>query len=68
MPLFLLVWSMASYGQADSLSQKNDSINRSVLEDYSKKLSGFEKQRIVDSIKKADLESQLLQLKTTDNL
>lgn len=68
MPLFLLVWSVASQAQPDSLSQKNDSINRSVLQDYNEKLTEFEKQRLVDSIKKADLESQLLQLKTTDNL
>lgn len=68
MSLLLLVWSVASYAQTDSLSQKDDSINRSFLQDYSKRLAGFERQRVVDSIKKADLESQLLQLKTTDNL
>ncbi|MDD4192879.1 MAG: mechanosensitive ion channel family protein [Mangrovibacterium sp.] len=67
-PVFLLAWCLASYAQTDSLFQKNDSVNRSVLQDYSKKLTAFEKQRIVDSIKKADLESQLVKLKTADNL
>jgi|GEM_PF-6725028 len=26
-PMFMLAWSIASYGQTDSLVQKNDSIN-----------------------------------------
>lgn len=33
-----------------------------------KKLAKVEQQRIADSIKKIELESQLLKLKTTDNL
>lgn len=66
--MFLLTWCLVSYAQTDSLFQKNDSVNRSFLQDYSKKLTAFEKQRIVDSIKKADLESQLVKLKTADNL
>ena len=64
----MLVWSIAFYGQTDPLVQKKDSINNSALQDYTKKLVEVEQQRIADSIKKAELESQLSKLKTTDNL
>lgn len=67
-PMLLLSFSIASYGQTDSLAQKNDSLNIIVLQDYYQKLKEVEKQRIDDSIKKTELESQLLLLKTTDNL
>jgi len=64
----MLAWSIASYGQTDSLVQKNDSINKVALQEYNQKLVEVEQQRIEDSIKKAELESQLSKLKTTDNL
>ncbi len=64
--LFLI--TSISYAQSDSLIQKNDSINRVVLQEYQQKLLDVEKQRIADSIKKEELEIQLRKLKTTDNL
>ena len=64
----MLSWSITSYGQTDSLVQKNDSINNIALQEYNQKLVEVEQQRIADSIKKAELESQLSKLKTTDNL
>ena len=64
----MLAWSIASYGQTDSLVQKNDSINNIALQEYNQKLVEVEQQRIADSIKKVELESQLSKLKTTDNL
>ena len=64
----MLAWSISSYGQTDSWAQKNDSINNIALHEYNQKLAKAEKQRVEDSIKKAELESQLLILKTTDNL
>jgi len=64
----MLAWSIASYGQTSSLDQKNDSINKVALQEYNQKLVEVEQQRIEDSIKKAELESQLSKLKTTDNL
>ncbi|MFO7669753.1 MAG: mechanosensitive ion channel family protein [Bacteroidales bacterium] len=67
-PILLLSYSIASYGQTDSLVQKNDLINLIALKEYNQKLAEVEQQRIADSIKKAELESQLLLLKTTDNL
>ncbi|WP_372770080.1 mechanosensitive ion channel family protein [Lutibacter sp.] len=66
--MLLLSYGITSYGQIDTLSQINDSINITVLQDYNQKLAGVEKQRIADSIRKAELESQLMKLKTTDNL
>ena len=68
--VFLLLLSIAwdSFGQTDTLSQSNDSINNAVLLDYDKILAEVEKERIADSLKKAELEAQLLELKTTDNL
>jgi small-conductance mechanosensitive channel len=67
-PMFMLAWSIASYGQTDSLAQKEDSINNIALQKYNQKLVEVEQQRIADSIKKVELESQLSKLKTTDNL
>jgi len=67
-PMFMLAWSIASYGQTSSLDQKNDSINKVALQEYNQKLVEVEQHRIEDSIKKAELESQLSKLKTTDNL
>jgi len=64
----MLSCSIASYGQTDSIVQKNDSINNIALNEYNQKLGEVEKLRVADSIKKAELESQLLKLKTTDNL
>ncbi len=66
--MFILELSVASYGQTDSLIQGNDSLNNIVLQEYNQKLAEVEKQRISDSIKKVELEAQLLKLKTTDNL
>ena len=64
----MLSCSIASYRQTDSIVQKNDSINNIALNEYNQKLAKVEQQRIADSIKKIELESQLLKLKTTDNL
>lgn len=66
--MLMLSCSIASYGQTYSIVQKNDSINNIALNEYNQKLGEVEKLRVADSIKKAELESQLLKLKTTDNL
>lgn len=46
----------------------SDSINTVSLKNFSKNLADIETQRIADSIRKAELEAQILALKTTDNL
>ncbi len=66
--LLLLLIASTTYGQSDSLIQKNDSINIAVFNKYQEKLLEVEQQRLVDSIKKSELESQLIKLKTTDNI
>jgi len=70
LPFLLLLCgiSWVSFGQTDSLSQYNDSINNANLLEYNKRLAEVEKERVADSLKKAELEAQLLALKTTDNL
>ena len=66
--LGLILFCVASFSQTDSIHKINDSINASVLTDFNRKLLEIEKQRIADSIKKAELESQIKLLKTSDNL
>lgn len=60
--------SQTSALQKDSTNVKNDSLNSIKLRDLNNKLSVIEQQRILDSIKKNELETQLNSLKTTDNL
>lgn len=64
----LLLYSFVLWAQTDSIHTKNDSFNVAVLIDYNKKLAEGEQQRVSDSIKKVELETQLSSLKTTDNL
>jgi small-conductance mechanosensitive channel len=66
--VFFLFVSTVAFSQNESSAQKNDSVNTSLIQEFNKKLSVIEGQRIKDSIKKAELETQLLSLKTTDNL
>lgn len=66
--ILLLFSSGVLYAQKDSTARKNDSLNALILEEYSKKINEIEKQRVEDSVKKAELETQLSSLKTTDNL
>jgi small-conductance mechanosensitive channel len=66
--IFFLFVSTAAFSQNESNAKKNDSVNTSLIQEFNKKLSVIEGQRIKDSIKKAELETQLLSLKTTDNL
>jgi small-conductance mechanosensitive channel len=54
--------------EVDSLIQKKDSIDNAAMEELNRKLAAVELERRVDSLKKATLEAQLLELKTTDNL
>jgi len=70
LPFLLLLCGITwvSFGQTDSLSQYNDSINNANLLEYNKRLAEVEMERVADSLKKAELEAQLLALKTTDNL
>lgn len=71
--IFLTILSIffstaTAFSQEDTISVKKDSVNIAVLENYNKKLSQIEKQRIADSINRSELEAQISALKTTDNL
>lgn len=65
---FLFISVQSSFAQTDSTAEINDSLNKVLLENYNKKITEIEQQRVVDSIKKAELQIQLNALKTTDNL
>ena len=71
----LFLYAFTVLGQNDSLIVKDslnnyikDSTEAYVLEEYNAKMDKIEKQRINDSIKKAELKAQIDALKTTDNL
>lgn len=66
--VLFLVQGLALFGQPDTTNRGNDSLNNVVLQEYSRKLAEVEQLRIADSLKKAELEVQLLKLRTTDNL
>ncbi len=65
--LFLLI-HFVSGAQTDSISQPNDTLRSAILQDFNMKIAENEQQRIADSIKKADLETRLKLLSTSDNL
>lgn len=52
----------------DSINQKNDSLNSSILKKFNRRLEEIEKLRIADSITKVTLEKEINSLQTTDNL
>lgn len=67
--IFLIVsTSTIGLSQEDTLAVKKDSVNIALLEAYNKRLHEIENQRLVDSLKRMELEEQINALKTTDNL
>ncbi|KAA5532734.1 mechanosensitive ion channel [Taibaiella lutea] len=52
----------------DSSAGKRDTANQGLLAGYNSKLEELEQQRLTDSVKRAQLETQINSLKTTDNL
>ena len=62
----MLIISVSTFGQADSVQVVNDSINVAALQEFNQKLAEVEMKRVADSIKRAELELQLTKLKTTD--
>ncbi|MFB0909911.1 MAG: hypothetical protein QMA99_02985, partial [Flavobacterium sp.] len=63
-----LLFSTVAFSQGESDAKKNDSVHTSLIREFNRKLSVIDGQRIKDSIKKVELETKLLSLKTTDNL
>ena len=69
-PQILYAQKKDTTGQAqkrDSVNQKNDSLNSSILKKFNKRLEEIENLRIADSITKANLEKEINSLKTTDD-
>lgn len=64
----MLCCSLASFGQADTLSGNIDSLALRAQQEYRQRLAEIQALRIADSIKKTELESQILNLQTADNL
>ena len=66
--LAITLISTTALAQKDSINKKNDSVNATIIKAYNKKIEVIESQRINDSIKKVELQTLLLTLKTTDYL
>jgi small-conductance mechanosensitive channel len=64
----LLLSGLATFGQSDTSAQNKDSLALLAEQEYRQKLAEIRALRIADSIKKTELESQILNLKTADNL
>ena len=64
--IVLVFFTFTLTGQNQHIVKNNDSINEKILHNFNQKIALFEKQRIADSINKANLEEQLILLKTTD--
>ena len=67
-PMLMLCCGLASFGQADTSGLKKDSLALRAQQEYRQKLAEIQALRIADSIKKTELESQILNLQTADNL
>lgn len=65
--IFLLLNTLVATAQNDSI-KKSDSINAAVIKEYRVQQLVNSNQLRLDSIKKTQLEKELLSLKTTDNL
>jgi small-conductance mechanosensitive channel len=63
-----LAFTHSGFAQKDSLSVKKDSVPTVDLKAYTAKMEVIAKQHQADSLKRLQLEKQLLSLKTTDNL
>jgi small-conductance mechanosensitive channel len=53
--------------QKDSIMPAQDSANKVLLQEFSRRLAEIEQKRLADSIRKSELEQQIIALKTTDN-
>lgn len=65
---YLLFLNSEIAAQSDSVQSVPDSINFELLQEFSKRLEEIEQKRLNDSIRKAELEQQIILLRTTDNL
>lgn len=66
--VLLLLGVNLAFAQTDSISAAGDSSSSAAFVEFRNRLAEIERQRLIDSVKKAELEVQLSSLKTTDNL
>jgi small-conductance mechanosensitive channel/TolA-binding protein len=64
----LFLQTIASTAKKDSISINNDSLNSALFQNFSRKIFQIEQLRKSDSVKRAELESQLYLMKETDQL
>ena len=65
--LFFVINSSVA-AQPDNVAAEQDSVNRILFTEFSRRLEEIEQKRHSDSIRKTELEQQIFLLKTTDNL
>ena len=63
----LIFLSLSVYSQKGNETHDSDSLNSLILSNFNKKIAEIEKQRKVDSIKKATLETKILSLANSDS-
>jgi small-conductance mechanosensitive channel len=65
--IFLVLMSVMGTAQKDSITNVVDTTANSIVKKYNSKLLELEKQRVVDSVEKANLEKQLVTLNSTSD-
>src|SRR5690554_2345966 len=67
--LFFFFWQLnPTAAQTDTIPGTMDSIQSLLLREFNTRLAEIEQKRFADSIKKEELEQQIVSLKATDNL
>src|SRR5690554_5697078 len=66
--IVLFILNFTVYAQPDSIPVRQDSVQTMLMQQFNRRLAEIEQNRLSDSIRKAELEQQIISLKTTDNL
>jgi small-conductance mechanosensitive channel len=64
--LLLITFSVSA--QSDTVYQEQNRGDKLLLQEFSRRLAEIEQKRLADSIRKSELEQQIISLKTTDNI
>jgi small-conductance mechanosensitive channel len=66
--VLLLFITFSVSAQTDTVFQEQNSGDKLLLQEFSRRLAEIEQKRLADSIRKSELEQQIISLKTTDNI